>query len=93
MADDIKSALKRAMPLDEPVLTSGDATVVVSGGEMLSTESGAQAGARVENVNGTAVTSGSGDSFNWSPLTKLVFLKLISTSDSRSISCTISSFV
>ena len=82
-----------ATPWDAPVLTSGDATLVASGGEMLSTKSGVGAGAGVENANGTAVSPGSGDSFNWSSLTKLVFLKLISGSDSRSISYTISSFV
>ena len=66
---------------------------IASGGELLTTESGAGAGAGVENANGTAVSPGSGDSFNWSSLTKLVFLKLISGSDSRSISYTISNFV
>ena len=93
LSDDIKSASKMAMPQDEPVLRSGDATLVASGGELLTTESGAGAGAGVENANGTAVSPGSGDSFNWSSLTKLVFLKLISGSDSRSISYTISNFV
>ena len=42
---------------------------------MLTTESGVGTGAGVENANGTAVSPGSGDSFNWSSLTKLVFFE------------------
>ena len=72
---------------------SGDKVRVASDDEMLSAESGVGAGAGVENANGTAVRPGSGDGFSCSPLTKLVLLKLISGSDSRSTSYAISSFV